>query len=926
MDSFNEAVKEIKGALGEKQNAIEWKPAMTGDGHGLVDAGNGMIYVRLGTNSSVIQVINGGISLQDGVLCRIEKPAHDPLHWYAIRASDQHIDENGGNHPGLNTEPHARTHRYLGVDQVDIDWRQIENMRMFAVAGTLTVRVMPFWIPRPGADVTSETIQTIDLTSHVPTSGARFVLLSIDSTGAIVVTDGALKDDVFDLDYSVDVPDTPSGNFQIAAVRLYTGQTAIQESTVSNDIRDRRWPQERIAGDPLDQFGPQAANTVFRGPESGVDATPFFGSLVDADIPATIQRVGGSTGGSGLPLTTLGDLLSIAPISNFNQAYHRENFSSAVYSDASASSTYLPVYTHARYALSELRDSDPWATLWWTSGYQDGNTWLLQWQCKFVTAQTITGWLLTYRSDAGSDLTRLGSYMIESSNDGSTWSTVVASFAHTGIIDGDTFASPVTASYFRFTALSNSAGTPFVPGNSYNWSIQNVKLYSATGTGLTRIPIGTLGQVLATVDDGSGGLIPGWETSSAAAAVRWYNILDYGADGTLTNDDAAVADAVAAMPANGGDLYFPTGTWLLSPATFTKPVVVFGDGSADAYNLNTSALTVISTASATGTLFNFNSQGCAIRDVVLLCTASPATAGSGVTAIGDRFSMEHVKIQGFYDNVVITGAEWNIHGCYIAGPRRYGVVANNTAFSGDFGDWSLSDTVITSLNYDATAGLYHVSGGGGKITNCKFNGWLGGHGFDYGIEVAFPAGIGSTQLQVSNTSVENVHGDGIHITVDTAATFGQIIINGVQFGLYDNATGGHAISIVGVSASHVTDVVIDDCVFRATGSPGSAIDLAYVDTVAIGQNVNHGFSSLITTSNVTDLTRALEYMPATVADGAYTNADVTIANGVVTVISNGASDTHVGQHIEVVMAEGITPPDPILNVDGTGWIYAFVDD
>jgi hypothetical protein len=67
-------------------------------------------------------------------------------------------------------------------------------------------------------------------------------------------------------------------------------------------------------------------------------------------------------------------------------------------------------------------------------------------------------------------------------------------------------------------------------------------------------------------------------------------------------------------------------------------------------------------------------------------------------------------------------------------------------------------------------------------------------------------------------------------------------------------------------------------------------------------------------------------MPATVADGAYTNADVTIANGVVTVISNGASDTHVGQHIEVVMAEGITPPDPILNVDGTGWIYAFVDD
>lgn len=246
MSSFDDAVKAVSESFATKQNAIEWKPATTGDGHGLVDAGNGMVYVRLTENSSVIQVINGGISLQDGVLCRIEKPAHDPLHWYAVRATDQRIDENGssGGSSALNVGPHHLTHQYLGVDQVDMDWRQITNMRVYASSG-FVIGVLAGLIPRVGADLVVPT-QTLDLTSHVPASGALYVLISVDPVGALAATDGVTVGSLLDLTLG-DIPDTPDGNFRLAAVRLYYGQTSIRETTVSNDIRDLRWPQETTA-------------------------------------------------------------------------------------------------------------------------------------------------------------------------------------------------------------------------------------------------------------------------------------------------------------------------------------------------------------------------------------------------------------------------------------------------------------------------------------------------------------------------------------------------------------------------------------------------------------------------------------------------------------------------------------------------------
>lgn len=289
MTTLQQAAQSFKQLFGAKQNKIEWQTAMLGDGHGTVSTGNNMCYVRLTSNSSVIEVLNLKTQPIDGMMVRIAKLPEMPLVWQVTGQDDQRVDENGTGDSGgggsYNVGPHHRLHEYLGPDQVNIDWRQITTLRVYA-AGGMTIGILAGMIPRPGADIVVPT-QTLDLTSHVPASGALYVLISIDAAGIITATDGTTVGSVADLTLAY-VPDTPAGNFRIAAIRLYSGQSAISESLLANDVRDYRWPQERLAGDVLEQFGVQPANVYLAGPVSGADANPSFRAGVTDDIASGV--------------------------------------------------------------------------------------------------------------------------------------------------------------------------------------------------------------------------------------------------------------------------------------------------------------------------------------------------------------------------------------------------------------------------------------------------------------------------------------------------------------------------------------------------------------------------------------------------------------------------------------------------------------
>ena len=154
-DSFKKAVRAVSDAFSTKQNVIEWKPATLGDGHGTVSTGNNMVYCRLSDNSSVIEVLNLRVQPVDGLRVRIGKLPEMPLVWQVLGQDDQRVDENGQDSGGggvYNTPLHHRTHEYLGSDQVNLDWRQITTLRVYAYSG-FSIGVLAGLIPRTGGDL-----------------------------------------------------------------------------------------------------------------------------------------------------------------------------------------------------------------------------------------------------------------------------------------------------------------------------------------------------------------------------------------------------------------------------------------------------------------------------------------------------------------------------------------------------------------------------------------------------------------------------------------------------------------------------------------------------------------------------------------------------------------------------------------------------
>lgn len=87
--------------------------------------------------------------------------------------------------------------------------------------------------------------QDIDLTAHIPASGARWILLELVA-GAVQVVEGALAGSV-DLLTSALIP-APSGR-PLAAVRLYAGQVAITRGKYYSDILDLRTASAAANGD-----------------------------------------------------------------------------------------------------------------------------------------------------------------------------------------------------------------------------------------------------------------------------------------------------------------------------------------------------------------------------------------------------------------------------------------------------------------------------------------------------------------------------------------------------------------------------------------------------------------------------------------------------------------------------------------------------
>jgi hypothetical protein len=258
MADEQDAIQAIKRFSGVHQTKLRSWLAYAGDGSGNVYTSQANYYlVRYPLASSpTVEIFNNRVNMIDNLRIIVGYTAYQPNLLQVLDVADQRIDSVDPNdnpiNPGqvgyTNVLPHWVNHQYLGSDSGLINWRQVSALGVFPTyPASLSVMVWPGTLPRPAGDV-NVIYQSVNLTAHVPGSGARYVLISFDSSGTVIVTNGAIVAGGFGALTPADIPATPAGNWRSCAIALYLGQTAIVESTVENDFLDLRFPETLTAG------------------------------------------------------------------------------------------------------------------------------------------------------------------------------------------------------------------------------------------------------------------------------------------------------------------------------------------------------------------------------------------------------------------------------------------------------------------------------------------------------------------------------------------------------------------------------------------------------------------------------------------------------------------------------------------------------
>ena len=351
----------------------------------------------------------------------------------------------------------------------------------------------------------------------------------------------------------------------------------------------------------------------------------------------------------------------------------------------------------------------------------------------------------------------------------------------------------------------------------------------------------------------------GFNAGEASSGGAGFNIKAYGAKGDgVTDDTTAMQDALAAIPATGGSLYCPAGTYKYTGPTLVldKPVTVQGDGGGVHFvNLGPivgvtgqPAISNIDFYSTTGTLFDVQKAGCTFYDIALRNkSGTTPTAGAGivVSADGDRTRYENLSVDGFYINIdVQAGSAHTFEGCWICAPVLYGMKFRNVAVP-DGGDHAISNCAIyAGAAATAAAAIRIESGGGIKIINTKINA-MSASEFLNGIDLAVASGIVTVDLLISNCSIEGVQFAGIKGT--TQGQWASILLTGNQifpantgspYGIYFDGTGG---AFNGLNLTGNWGIV--------NSSSNPFLNPANVTSVVISGNGHSGFSDLLNTGS-----------------------------------------------------------------------------
>lgn len=235
--------RKFRQRLEQKLDRPTIVPGVLGNGIGrvVVPGRANYVYVRL-AGGIVTEVFNVRVRAQYDlpVICGYDPLDPSRFQVLSIMGSSAEAAKfvmEGGYAP-------ANRYRWMfpggGQDPLFVEGPQIMPGRIIPSGLKITVYPLVVWTGSGWSALGGST--EIDLTASVPeTEGqARFVLVTVSSSGIVSTAGTAVALADLGLD---DLPDAPSGTlYVLGAVRLYYGQTVIQEGRSETDLLDLRWP------------------------------------------------------------------------------------------------------------------------------------------------------------------------------------------------------------------------------------------------------------------------------------------------------------------------------------------------------------------------------------------------------------------------------------------------------------------------------------------------------------------------------------------------------------------------------------------------------------------------------------------------------------------------------------------------------------
>lgn len=224
--------KTLKKVIQPQTGWLDVFPAVIGRADGTIQTGaDGVIYIRNFLNGQVLTVYNFTVPNILNLQVEVGRKVEQPGLWQVKGVREVFAIPAAGT---ISSGSHSHSDLFIPRDR-------FMPFLVFPITDSgFDVQIYGDTILKADGNFGYIENQTLDLASHIPTTGARWALIEADEDGAIHVIDGTVMDAIEVLTLA-EIPPVTAGRVASCAVRLYSGQVQLYRDAGSiNDFVDLR--------------------------------------------------------------------------------------------------------------------------------------------------------------------------------------------------------------------------------------------------------------------------------------------------------------------------------------------------------------------------------------------------------------------------------------------------------------------------------------------------------------------------------------------------------------------------------------------------------------------------------------------------------------------------------------------------------------